>query len=333
MRDVAATAGVTVSIASRVLNGDPTVSTRAETRERIFEAARELAYIPNALARGLRRSRTMTMGIVLPNVAYAVNADIIRGAERRAAAEGYVLLIADAAEFGPTGIAYERLVMEGRVDGLLVASSIAGEGALVSLPSLSLPVVHVNRRGDAFGVSVSVDDERGVALAVDHLVELGHTELAHIGGPKDIDTAKRRRAGFIARMKKHELVVPRNRIPEAALNEAGGFEAMQCLLATRRPPTAVVTSSFASAVGAVSAIVSAGLRIPDDISVVAFHDAPIGNYLNPRLTTIRMPLTEMAEAAVFTLRCLIEGDGATDIVVESPEPVLVERDSTARPAR
>jgi LacI family transcriptional regulator len=222
--------------------------------------------------------------------------------------------------------------MEGRVDGLLVASSIAGESAL-SLPSLSLPVVHVNRRGDKFGVNVSVDDARGVALAVDHLVQLGHTELAHIGGPKNIDTAKRRRAGFIARMKKHELVVPRNRIPEAALNEPGGFEAMHWLLATRRPPTAVVTSSFVSAVGAMSAIVSAGLRIPDDISIVAFHDTPIGNYLNPRLTTIRMPLTEMAEAAVYTLKCLIEGEGATDIVVESPEPVLVERDSTARPAR
>ena len=113
--DVAAASGVTVSIASRVLNGDPTVSARNETRERIFEAARQLSYIPNALARGLRRSRTMTMGVVLPNLAYAVNAEIIRGAERRAVAEGYVVLIADAAEFGPTGTAYQRLVMEGRV--------------------------------------------------------------------------------------------------------------------------------------------------------------------------------------------------------------------------
>jgi LacI family transcriptional regulator len=333
LADVAAASGVTVSIASRVLNGDPTVSARPETRERIFEAARQLAYIPNALARGLRRSRTMTMGIVLPNVAYAVNAEIIRGAERSAAAEGYVVLIADAAEFGPTGIAYERLVMEGRVDGLLVASSIAGEGSPASLPNLPLPVVLVNRRGDRLGVSVSVDDERGVALAVDHLVSLGHTELGHIAGPKAIDTAKRRRAGFTTRMSEHGLAVPRSRAPEATLTEAGGFEAMQRLLATRRPPTAIVTSSFASAVGAMSAIVKAGLRIPEDISVVAFHDAPIGDYLNPRLTTVRMPLAEMAEAAVHTLRRLIDGEDAQDIVVESPAPLLVERDSTAPPAR
>src|SRR4051812_13789715 len=156
--DVAEASGVTVSIASRVLNGDPTVSVRPETRARISEAAAQLAYIPNALARGLRQARTMTIGLVLPDVAYAVNAEIIRGAERSAAAEGYVVLIADAAEFGPTGIAYERLVMEGRVDGLLVASSIVGEGALDSLRDLPLPVVHVNRRGGKSGVSVSLDD-------------------------------------------------------------------------------------------------------------------------------------------------------------------------------
>jgi LacI family transcriptional regulator len=331
--DVAAASGVTVSIASRVLNGDPTVSARNETRERIFEAARQLSYIPNALARGLRRSRTMTMGVVLPNLAYAVNAEIIRGAERRAVAEGYVVLIADAAEFGPTGTAYQRLVMEGRVDGVLVASTIAGEGALPSLPSHSLPVVHVNRRGDKRGVSVSVDDERGVAMAVDHLVQLGHTELAYIGGPRNIDTARRRRSGFVGGMRDHGLVAPRSRIAETTLTEAGGFEAMQRLLATRRPPTAVVASTFASAVGAMSAITSAGLRIPADISVVGFHDAPIGGYLNPPLTTIRMPLAEMAEAAVHTLRRLIDGDEADNIVVESPEPMLIERDSTARPAR
>jgi LacI family transcriptional regulator len=331
--DVAEAAGVTVSTASRVLNGDPTVSARPETRARISEAAAQLSYIPNALARGLRQARTMTIGLVLPDVAYAVNADIIRGAERRAAAEGYVVLIADAAEFGPTGIAYERLVMEGRVDGLLVASSVVGESALDSLRDLPLPVVHVNRRGGKSGVSVSLDDERGIALAVDHLAELGHTRFGHIAGPPEIDTARRRRAGFIARIREHGLAAGPRYVPRTALNEAGGFEAMNRLLATRRPPTAVVSSSFASAVGAMSAIASAGLRVPEDVSVVGFHDAPIGGYLNPGLTTVRMPLAEMAEAAVQTLRLLMDGSDAHDVVVETPVPQLVVRDSTAPPIR
>lgn len=327
--DVAAASGVTVSIASRVLNGDPTVSARPETRERIFAAARKLSYIPSALARSLRSSRTMTIGMVLPNVAYAVNAEIIRGAERRAAAEGYVVLIADAEEFGPAGAAYERLVMEGRVDGLLVASRSAEDGPMRSLSSIPLPVVHVNRRGGKFGVSVSVDDEQGVAIGVDHLVGLGHRAVAHIAGPQQIDTARRRCQGFMTSMRGHGVTVGRGRVTAAPMTEAGGFAAMEVLLAAPRRPTAVSASSFAAAVGAMAAIVQAGLTIPDDISVVAFHDAPIGEFLNPPLTTVRMPLGPMAEAAVSTLRRLIEGEHPDDLVVGDPAPALVKRASTA----
>jgi LacI family transcriptional regulator len=331
LTDVAAAAGVTGSIASRVLNGDPTVSARAETRQRIFDAAQRLSYTPNALARGLRRSQTMTMGLVLPNLAYAVNAEIIRGAERQAAAEGYVVVLADAEEFGPTGTAYQRLVMEGRVDGLLVASTIMGEWGFDPLAG-RLPVVHVNRRGDdRVGVSVSVDDERGVAVGVDYLVKLGHANIGYVGGPLNIDTARRRRDGFLGRMQDHGLVAPRNRMLESALTEAGGFEAMQRLLAHKRPPTAIVTGSFASAVGVMSAVIRAGLRIPEDISVVGFHDASIADYLIPRMTTIRMPLHEMAATAVTTLRALIEAGEARSIVVSKPAPVLVKRDSTGPP--
>jgi LacI family transcriptional regulator len=331
LSDVAAAAGVTGSIASRVLNGDPSVSTRHETRQRIFDAARRLSYTPNALARGLRRSQTMTMGLVLPNLAYAVNTEIIRGAERQAAAEGYVVVLADAREFGPTGTAYQRLVMEGRVDGLLVASTIMGEWGFDPLAG-RLPVVHVNRRGDdRLGVSVSVDDERGVGVGVDHLVRLGHTEIGYVGGPRNIDTARRRRDGFLGRMQDHGLVAPGSRMVETALTESGGFRAMKRLLATKRPPTAVTTGSFASAVGVMSAIVRAGLRIPEDISVVGFHDAPIGDYLTPRLTTIRMPLGEMAAAAVQTLTELINVGESQGLIIETPAPMLVERDSTGPP--
>lgn len=325
--DVAEACGVTVSIVSRVLNGDPTVSARVETRERIFEAARQLAYVPNGFARGLRRSRTMTIGAVLPNLAYAVNAEIIRGAERRAAAEGYVLLVADAMEFGPTSAAYQRLLMEGRVDGLLIASGTTADGATAALSTLPLPVVHANRRGEKYGVSVSVDDEFGIGLAVDRLVALGHTRIGYVAGPRDADTARRRRAGFCARIRQRGLEVRRSMIVETMFTEAGGFEAMQRLLAMRRRPTAVVAASFASAVGVMSAVATAGLRVPDDVSVVGFHDAPIAAYLNPPLSTVRMPLAAMAEAAVATLVRLIDGQEVEDIVISSPMPVLIERGS------
>src|SRR6266545_1863569 len=127
LADVARAAGVGTSITSRVLNNDPTVSVRDETRERILRAVRELNYRPNAFARGLKLARTMTIGLVIPNLAYPVNAEIIRGAQRASAAAGYVILLADADEFVQTGEAYHRLLHERRVDGLLIASASTDE--------------------------------------------------------------------------------------------------------------------------------------------------------------------------------------------------------------
>lgn len=271
----------------------------------------------------------MTIGIVLPNLAYAVNAEIIRGAERRALAEGYVLLIADATEFGPASTAYESLVLGGRVDGLLIASTLVGE----SRARFPLPVVYVNRRGHPPGVSVSVDDSTGIGLAVDHLVELGHTQIGYIGGSPNVDTARRRSVGFVERMLEHGLGAPRSRMIRTGMTEAAGFEGMMQLLASRKVPTGVVASTFAVAVGAMSAIVRAGLTVPRDISVVGFHDAVIADYLLPPLTTVRMPLAEMAETAVQTLTRLIDGTDAQSVVVETPEPIVIPRESTSAPSR
>ena len=174
------------------------------------------------------------IGVVLPNLAYAVNAEIIRGAERRALAGGYPVLIADAAGAGPTGAAYQRLVLEGRVDGLLVASTLVGGiPPATSMPKLPLPVVYVNRLSFC-GVSVSVDDARGVALA-SSLIELGHSEHAL----RRLFSSGQRAAaaGRLLKAQAHGLVVRKNWMIETELSESGGFEAMQRLLAARRETT------------------------------------------------------------------------------------------------
>jgi LacI family transcriptional regulator len=273
----------------------------------------------------------MTIGLVLPNLAYSVNAEIIRGAERRAAKEGYVVLVADASEFSVAGTAYHRLIMERRVDGVLIASARSTDPEIAAASGSTPPLLHVNRRSE-HGRCVSVDDQAAIGLAVDHLVSLGHEVIAHIGGPREVDTALRRRAGFIARMEHHGLSVPRNRLVEAAWGEASGFTAAQRLLAARRRPSAIVAASVASAIGAMSAITQEGLRIPADISVVGFHDSSVAAYLNPPLTTVRMPLAEMAERSVETLILLINHRQVpADVVVDEPAPELVIRESTAPP--
>jgi LacI family transcriptional regulator len=334
LADVARAAGVGTSIVSRVLNSDPTVSTRPETRERILRAARELNYRPNAFARGLKLARTMTIGMVIPNLAYPVNAEIIRGAQRAAAAAGYVILLADADEFVQTGEAYQRLLLEQRVDGLLIASALIDELFLTELASQGLPLVLVNRRVPHVGPCVSVDDGRGMALAVEHLASLGHRRIAHIAGPSDADTARRRLAGFRAGMRAAGLRSRADHVAEAPYEEEGGKHAMACLLELKPRPTAVVVWSLAAAIGALAAANERGIAIPDELSVVGFHDAPIAAYLQPPLTTVWMPLGEMAERSVGVLLDLIQGGGHRRRVrnVVIPElPVLVERASTRPP--
>jgi LacI family transcriptional regulator len=311
-----------------VLNGDPTVSIRAETRERIVVAAKDLNYRPNAFARGLKLARTMTLGLVIPNLAYPVNAAIIRGAERRAAEAGYVMLLADAEEFLQAGEAFRRLLLERRVDGLLIASASTNEDLLRDLSREALPFVLVNRRVSGIGPSVTVDDSRGMELAVEHLVTLGHRRIAHIAGPADADTARRRLSGFRAGMRAAGLRLRSAHVEEAPFDEAGGFAAMGRLLAVRPRPTAVAVWSLAAAIGALAATRRAGVQVPAELSVLAFHDAPIAGFLDPPLTTVKMPLGEMGEASVDCLLRLIQNEATDDLIVQTT-PELVVRASTA----
>ena len=327
LADVAREAGVGTSIVSRVLNSDPTVSIRPETRTRIEEAARTLNYRPNAFARGLKLRRTMTLGVVIPNLAYPVNAEIIRGAERRAALAGYVTLLADADEFLQSGEAYRRLLLEQRVDGLLIASASTSETLLSELAESGLPFVLANRRVPHLGPSVTVDDATGIEIAVRHLLELGHRRIAHITGPRDADTARRRASGFRSAMRSARVGVPGRYLVEAPYEEEGGLRAMHQLLSLPIPPTAVVVWSLAAAVGALAAAKRRDLAVPVDLSLVGFHDVPLAEYLDPPLTTVRMPLAEMAERGVEMLLQLIEGGRVRSQVVQTP-PALIERAST-----
>jgi LacI family transcriptional regulator len=327
LADVARAAGVGTSTVSRVLNGDPSVSIRPETRERIVAAATRLNYRPNAFARGLKLARTMTLGMVIPNLAYPVNAEIIRGAERRAAAEGYVMVLADAEEFLQSGDAYRRLLLERRVDGLLIASATSSESFLAQLARQNLPFVLVNRRVPRVAPWIVVDDAGGMRLAVEHLVELGHRRIAHVAGPHDVDTARRRAVGFRSGLRAAGLPVSARLIVETSLDEEGGYRATRELLGLPRAPTALTVWSLAAAVGALAAAKQLGVSVPGELSIVAFHDAPLASYLDPPLTTVRMPLAELAERSVEQLLQLIAGRPVGSLVIDTP-PVLVERSST-----
>jgi LacI family transcriptional regulator, galactose operon repressor len=328
LADVAALAGVGTSIASRVLNDDPTVGVRPETRARIIAAAKELNYSPNAAARGLKLQRTTTIGLVIPNLAYPVNSEIIRGAERATSDAGYVLLIADAEEFLQAGQAYRRLLLERRVDGLLLASATTSEPFLLDIIKTDLPLILVNRRAGSVAPSITVDDALGMRLVVEHLLDLGHRRIGYVSGPADADTARRRLEGYLGALRDGGVKPMLSGVVESSFDEASGYEAcLKLLKRWRTPPTAITVWSVAAAIGVLAGLATEGLRVPEDVSVVAFHDAPLAEYLRPPLTTVRMPLAEMAACGVEALLRRIDGHAVESQVIPT-RPVVVVRAST-----
>jgi DNA-binding LacI/PurR family transcriptional regulator len=327
LRDVANAAGVNPSIASRILNNDPTLSARSETRMRVRDAARRLGYTPNAFARGLKLQRTNTLGLVLADVANPTNALLVQGLERRASHHGYVVLLADMDDFAGSGEIYGRLVLERRVDGLIVSGLMRGHRLVGDLNNHRIPYVLVDCQPTPSAVCVSVNDTDGIALAVDHLVELGHQNIAHLASFANADPGGQRFDDYRAAMDRHGL--PEHHvIADVELSEAGGFEATTVLLDREPGSTAVLVAGVMQGVGAMAAIRRAGRAVPMDMSLVALQDAPLAAYLDPPLTAVRRPSREVAEAAVDLLIKLIAGDEAGDVVVPT-QPKLIVRASTA----
>jgi LacI family transcriptional regulator len=324
LREVAELAGVDPSVVSRVLSGDARLSIRPETRRRVLETAALLNYRPNTAARTLKTARTMAIGMIVPDLANVNYATIAQGAEERAASAGYALLVAQGA---PT----DRLAdLHGRVDGLLVGMATS-ETPRVGDFGGGLPALLVNRREPCGIPSVTVDDEAGALLATEHLLALGHTRIAHVAGPQNADTARRRLRGYTLALERANLPVDPRLIAETSFDEAGGHVAASRLLRHEPRPTALFVANVRAAIGVMAAARRCGLAIPGDVSIVGFHDAPFTSYLDPPLTTVRLPLGEMGRQAVDSLLTLIAGGPVEDAMVQTP-PELVVRHSTAPPA-
>jgi LacI family transcriptional regulator len=328
IRDVARLAGVDVSLVSRVLNDHPKASAAAATRERILEAAKTLGYQANVVARGLRMARTWTLGLMLPNLTNPMYAEIIRAAERRARERGYGLVFGTHVD-GEEEATFARLLQQGRVDGLLTASGVHGDAFLRRIANGGYgPLVMLNRRVRGVHPTVTVDDAAGTALAVTHLVGLGHKFIAGIFGPGEIETTRRRRAGFIAAAE--DAGIDATPIDAAGVDAAVGSEIAERIFVSHPRTTAIFASTFGIGMGVERAARRRGVRIPDDVSLVALHDSDLGDYLNPPMTTVLLPVDEMAQRAVDVLIDVIDGAAPDSIVVRTPAQLRL-RESTARP--
>jgi LacI family transcriptional regulator len=327
LNDVALRAGVDRSVVSRVINEDPKLNVRPETRQRVLDTIASLGYRPNAAARSLRTAKAYMFGLLIPDFANPVYAEIICGAEQAAAQLGYGLMTAGGSS--RLGLAqYLNLLGQGRVDGLLFAGEDS-EHALGQLRAAGLPWVLVNRRIEGSDRYVVLDDERASRLAVAHLAGLGHRRIAHLAGPEHADTGRRRKAGYLAALAEAGLPAPPGAVVHAGYTPEGGAAALPRLLGCAQRPTAVLVANVASAVGVLHAAHALGVDVPGDLSVVAVHDMPLAGHLVPALTTVRMPLEELGARAVRRLATSRPDEPITEVVTEPVE--LVVRASSAPP--
>jgi LacI family transcriptional regulator len=329
LTDVAQLAGVDKAVVSRVVNADPLLAIRPETRARVEAAIKELDYRPNVAARTLRTARTGTIGLFIPDFANPVYAEIITGAESAALAHGQLLVTASSSVTRHRAQTYLDLLGQGRVDGLLLAGDPVSPREKEALDAFGLPYLFLNRRDPGVDRYVVLDDVRAAAMAVTRLLDLGHTRIAHIAGPASADTAARRLAGYEQALRSRGLPVETDLVVTADYTPQGGADAVRRLLATGVRPSAVFVANVASAIGVLRALQDAGLAVPRDVSVVAVHDLPLAAHLAPPLTTVRMPLRELGARAIELLLSADPSAAITEVVASPIE--LVERESTAPP--
>lgn len=330
IKDVAQEAGVTAAVVSRVLNNDPTLQIRQETRDRVLAAADRLDYVPNHAARALRHNRSAAIGLAVHDITNPVYGEIVAGAQLAAAQAGYVLLLADVDSIARGDERFRRAVHGGAIDGLLLQR--AGTNAdrrVVETANSKIPTVLVNDRSTKLP-SAGLDDRAGTRLATQHLLGLGHTEIAHlrVGGT---GRSEARTRGWRDALTESGLTARQEWLVDGGHTIDMGHAGMRTLLAVPDQPTAVVVGNVLAAIGALTAIREAGLRVPEDLSVVAFHESVYAANLVPALTTVRMPLRELGSAAVTLLLEALAGVAPRHVVVNTPEPTLIIRDSTAPP--
>jgi LacI family transcriptional regulator len=329
LKQVAARAGVHPATASRALNPKTRVLVSEEAARRVLIAAEALGYSPDPIARSLRTRRSHTVGVLIPDLNNPLFPPLVRGLEDRLAAAGYVALIGNT----DGNDERERMVFEQmqarRIDGLALATARLHHPLLAEAARAGLPVVLMNRMAENHSFpSVSVDNRRGIQLAVAHLAALGHRRIAHIAGPQDVSTGFERYRGFVTAMEASGLPVDSDLVVFAgAFSIEEGTRCGRLLLERAAGCTAVAAGNDMLAVGCYGALEAAGLSCPQDLSVVGFNDMPFIDRLRPPLTTIRFAHYQVGNEAAGALLELIAGrDSPVKVLYLTPE--LVVRGST-----
>ena len=325
---IARRANVSTATVSRTLNQSGPV--KPATARKVWRAVSALNYHPNSHARALVSGRSRLIGLIVSDISNPFFPELIRSFEGMAAEQHYDLLVTSTDYQTARMTTCLRRMLERKVDGIAMMTSEMDVGLLKELSRRGVPMVFmdVGQVGPKMS-HVSMAYGSGIQQAVDHLVELGHKRIAFISGPLDLHSARTRRPAFLEGMRKHGLKPEPALVREGTHTAEGGQKVMTTLLRSKKPPTAIVASNDWTAIGALHAIGAAGLRVPQDISIVGFDDIPLVSYTNPALTTVRMSAAEVGATAFQALFSLIGGDRLEGDTYQVPTKLIV-RDSTRR---
>jgi LacI family transcriptional regulator len=328
LRDVAAKAGVSFQTASKVLNGRSGVVS-STTRERILAAAKELGYIPNAMARGLVRRSSVTVGVLADDVSDQALSQFVLAAQRAAAGRGHAALVSTV-HANADAVRALRKLLEHRVDGVLVAAPSVEDNARVGEALRGpIPAVSINRIHGGGVPLIGSDHAVTGALSAEHLLALGHRRIGTVTGPQHRRVVQSRMRGFRAALREAGETLPARRVVEADWTHAGGLSALHQLLTAAPETTAVFVHNDVMAIGALRALDERGLRVPADCSLVGCDDLSFAEYLVPALTTVRLPFQETGERAAQLLLDHIRGQPIPAFTLLPVE--LVVRASTGPP--
>jgi LacI family repressor for deo operon, udp, cdd, tsx, nupC, and nupG len=334
IRDIAALAGVSVATVSRALSRPEVV--KSETIAKVEAAIKALEYAPNAMASGLRRRKSDTIVIVVPDIHNPFYSAVIQGTQTVASENDYKVLLGETKNDQVRLDRYTEMLIRKEADGLILLGSLlptmVKDGRKTEPSSDFALVFACEYQGNLKWPRAKIDNFRAAMLAVRHLTALGHKIIAKITGPMENPLSSDRLAGFEHALRELKLTVHPELVVSGDFSIQSGYRAMKQILAASEDFTAVFCSNDEMAIGAMRAIDEAGLRVPDDVSVVGFDNIKFAEYASPPLTTIAQPNVEIGETAMALMLGLFRGD--SDAVHEVILPHrLVARSSSGRVRR
>ena len=326
--DVAKKADVSVSTAARVLSGTGYASD--DTRRLVLEAGRELGYVPNQIARSLRTRQTRTVGLLVGDVENSFYSVIAKHVETVTKDAGYHVVLCNSDDDPKVEREYLKLLEGMRVDALIVTPTSKNRRQLAALMEKDIVIVQVDRRVEGLEAdAVLVDNEHGAGSAVSHMIEAGHTRIGILTGELEVPTATQRLAGYERTLREHGIAVTPSLIKSGSFHREHAIEEATDLIRARPTPTAIFAANNILAEAALIALEQQDLRVPRDVSIVAFDDVQWMSMVEPPITTVRQPVADMARsAAELALRRLREGreDRSSTVVFRTE---LIERSSVA----